>query len=593
MTCVLLACAALPAQDGGALVGRVVDERGDPCVAKVRLCEEPVNPADPRPRHRLELQTDERGYFRAEVRPQTFYRGHAEGAEPRGDHRLVSASRSLLVPGTNPVFVTCPTAPAQAYSRVAAGWEREDLHLFALLDGLPGNEIELERPTATGTAHQGCFGPPGTFALELRTGDGALFANRWTHTPYRMLIDVLPPEEVLIEVVDAAGRPIPDALVEELAGNPVTRAVALQRGQIVRRWRPLGRTGGDGALMTRLPWDGKLLPAEFRFGPAGDLLTVKRPELQPGTDWWSGSPNRIRLTWTPSPPVTGCVLRDGVPVPHLRIEVGPASGVAEHATTTTGADGTFLIDALSATVRDLSLHLPDDERDGQPRRRRVLPLLKHGRRDFGTIELNKFRDATVQVLDERGGPAVGVLVIVHPLHPHYTEASASLQRLPTDAAGRVHLSLAPGNWVVFAGDDRRLGAAAVREGRTTTIALTQLTTLRCTVVGQDGHPVAGQRVGLLIQPRRGAATADAELRGDFNAEEASIVRTCLADFLGNGWPEGVRTDAQGVADLPIPEWLVGRVRVSVASGQGHAGMVEDLDRDTMATGLTLTLQPAR
>jgi protocatechuate 3,4-dioxygenase beta subunit len=255
----------------------------------------------------------------------------------------------------------------------------------------------------------------GTYRLVVRIR-GAVPVVREVAMPAAGTLDLTvrgePGRTVEGSVVDGAGRPLAGAAVQCWDQGEVGSHASAQTDE-EGRFRLSGLTPGA-------PWT-------LRAEAAGHV---------PGTAAAGASEDGpLRLVLLARPRLTGrLVLADGMtPRPYLWVgEGGPC--FALHRTAEVGRDGTFRYALEHVDEECVVVLLPWEGAD------RVLGRFRLGpeeAQDVGAIHVEAGRTVRGRVVDARGGPVAGAVVVVeHPLARGIRDSFVGSREVATDAAGR-------------------------------------------------------------------------------------------------------------------------------------------------------------
>lgn len=491
------------------LVGRAVDAGGQPVAnAQVTLVWSPPGGADAGAPEVVEVESDARGRFIARLRPQEFYSGWAIREVAPGVYRS-SRVHDDLAPGGD-----CELVVDRAVARP----------LVSVFE--PGFWAELGplRCEVATSANHVIFHPvpagepapplPDIARALVRTADGGALCQIELDSPWggvhhgdedggiRLRLPL--PIETGLLVIDEDGEPVQGATVLHPAqrtaggGNGVPPGSALRRvGN--RLWRRAGVTDANGVARVTTP---------LRDGEQWALL-VRHPGMAESV---------VARTWAQAgvANVDGrtALMKDGGfevtmrPATRLRVTAGGEPSPGAEVMLTAKYHGALLLDRAFAGATDArgecELPLPLDPfesmlhvRIGPGAPWQVRRVALNG--ELVRLDLSSQRRLSLQVLDETGGPArglVGVLVAQGSF-----KASSQRAVVSTDQAGRIERGIGPDGWLVFLAGDRHWVAHEVPSVRRAGEHADYVETLTCEAVGARefeitnaaGRPVANCR----------------------------------------------------------------------------------------------------
>jgi hypothetical protein len=553
----VLAASTLLAQERRSIAGRVLEPSGAGVAnAAVVLVEERSDPGSPVPRDVVEAATDDAGRFRAALLPRGVYRAAALGPAREDGGQLVATTldHEFVVDG---VELSGRWRTPVAWRR-ASGFDRWREHgPLRLVACTAFGERDLGDPTVPGWLPPPLVPIADRMVFELRDARGGAIHRLPSSSPTDLAMP--PPVAIDVTVVDAEGRPVAGAEIAHLV-----RAWNLSpRGLFVRertpQWTPrrVGTTDGKGraTVVVALRPQPDDAP-EFAVAMPGTTPTVtvrETPAPAAAMEWVPGA-RRARIVLGLPVPVTGQIVAAAGPVAGLRVQIETNIGPAWFTEARTDAAGQFAAHGIPLRANpgeqvDLVLRIAEADLDAATGRKGslMLPRLRGAERAFGTIDVRQFGSVTLQVYDDRRGPARGVVVLLHPLLPGHNQVEVAPHRLVTDAAGRVDLVCAPGPWLAVASDGRRLGWTAFTEAmHACDLTLPPAVTVRG-LVRDAGAPVAGASVGLDEREHR-------DLCPEGPQPGALFVARCAEVAL----PLRATSDEDGHFELCVPEWWVGR-----------------------------------
>jgi len=471
----------------------------------------------------VEVATDARGFFRADVRPGLPYAAFAAGPPDARGARSRSAVDGWFGAGAT-ITLVCGAADgpfAVAVKGLDAWAAAGPLQRTAR----PACEGGMLLPFAVGNAGDAAGvaqwpAMPGG-AVGIAAADGRLMWLRAAPLGGADALTLPPPRELRALVVDDHGAPVPGATirwrVDVFADGGIDGVQTLRRRIEV----PVGTTLADGTVALRLPID----DPRDRLAGAYAMFVASAPGKQErvsgydGTHWVRDDlriapdgDTTLRFTLPPVPPVRGAVTFDGAPAGRFgaarldvvaKLEVGKGSYMHDPRSyaTAVAADGTFAFDGVPVDVRQSQLLLfPRD--GGAP----IAAPPVAGREPAAPVELTALATLQLSLFDARRGPAAGHVVYLRVEPGPQAAVAPSTLRTCVDAAGRAELALWPGEWFVFAADGEACAWSRVtlRAGQRQgcELRLEAFPVVRGQLRGDDGAPVAGAAVVL-----RGIATA--------------------------------------------------------------------------------------
>jgi len=245
------------------------------------------------------------------------------------------------------------------------------------------------------------------------------------------------------------------------------------------------------------------------------------------------------ITLEPGGAITGRVVREGEPVPGVRIHARREEGYHERAWATTREDGSFAIDQMKAGIQTVYVD-PPESWTAAPVRHVNAPVGEPI--DVGEIELIRGGVVNGLVSDrETGEPVTKVAVTAYPSEEDFP--FAGLWTTYADADGHYELRLPPGRYWLhgdgrgagyqYRGDEPWLHEVEVADGQSVEgfdMSLTPIEahTVTGVVVDEDGRPVEGALVKA-AGGVRGEAQTDAEGRFQIAGEGEGMTALLAID----------------------------------------------------------------
>lgn len=483
--CVLAALAAatlLTAQQRRPLAGLVLDEIGAPLAgARVLLAGE-TSPAWTPATDLVTAVADDDGRFRAMVLECVEYDAWAVGGGRADGSWLASLPTNGVVPGPRLELRTMVLRERRLRVHGLRPWA--DLAPFeARLWLVASGHVVAVPVDQGGNAVVPREWPAGDALVEIRDRAGqALVVDKvdvgeWT-------VSIPAPVAIDVQVEDAAGRPLAGVTVE----RRFRAGARLQPlGHRARRMQAvLGATGPDGRLRARVAaGDGAGSPSALAhlqlrasapgwadafattlrgtlFSAAGSERTVDGVRLLP---FAMREAREItgEVLLAPGRPLQGCSLRIGTR------EILHGDGVGLHMDDAhdarTGADGRFSLDRLGQGAECIELRLGVEALAaavGDQRRTRAFPpgqpfvaAALAAEPPHLRVDLSRLGRLSLQVVDERDGPASGALVVLQSERGDATYIGEGDPRFRLDPAGRATVLLERGPWFLVATDGER------------------------------------------------------------------------------------------------------------------------------------------
>lgn len=585
------AIAVLPAQQQGAAPepvrrahpGRVVDHAGEP-VAGAEVTFVSGTLVHGTPEHVVKAETRANGRFRVELLPTRCYRAWA--IAPAGtlldDVPAATPVVELGVPMTELRF---DATPQQARTRLGVdGFEtwRElgDIRVDVLVEGaraVVGSATVDEQGELT-------LPPLPDLDLELHVHVGGRFVLGLSSVRSGGDTNVPPPQRLRARVVDAAGAPVPGATIRRLwsfwrwGTGPFPEVVNARRFAIAEtdeqgraellfayeqhpfdgerdHWPPLafvasapGFGEGISGFTETVVCNERDVSEQIEERTLPFVLTEQRSievELVPAE-------TGTALFWTGAHGLR-CDENSYTSAVDAAVCAPLVAGAAEVVRwpTTTSEPRLF----VAGVVPRLD--------DADPFRSSATPLpvelvgFRPG--EDLRVELAGIAALRVQLLDRRGGPAMGARLACVSLEAGVDEPFA--WPVQTDPAGRAVLPLLPGRWLLIAqrGDAWVLRDLAVDVGDPVLeLQLEQMPMARFRVVDADGEPVAGAQIS-----SSGASW------GGVGDPVVSVLQEFGHTFASRAL-RGLSSDADGNLDVPLIVADGLDVSVQVRAGAGSS-----------------------
>jgi hypothetical protein len=517
---VFIAClfaAALTAQERRPLIGRVIDNGGQPVAgATVTLFRTPACDATGHDTERIDVRTDERGRFIAQVLPQAGYSAFATGAG--AEDRMLSEVRDLVAAGADLELRLCTHGRPRTLALTGTeGYEAEGPFQLCALP-VAANLLRVPIQLREGKATVPPLPAPLTFAVFDRHGEMLWFQRE----PWNQRLEELrlpPPQSMRMVGHDAAGAAVAGATIAARMGYLQGGHLGPLRPFLGPASRPIGTTAADGSAVVRFP-------AQLTAGK--DTANVEFCASAPGHADARAFSNSARdgvLSFTFPPSLRIRLMANGKPLAEHRTSITSQVGMSR---ATTDAEGwldlrdepgecTIVPDPIALDGASATADLQGGE----------------------TIVLDRLRRLRVQVLEPDRGPARGMPVFL--LHHRWI---FGVDPVYTDAAGRVELRMGSGDWLVFVCDGDRAAWSSVMEGEKGSkcaLTLAPLPRMRCRVVDKEGQPVREAEVTRMESWQ--AANLPRE------GEEHILV--FLAQLMMHPLVSAHRSDQAGLLELPF------------------------------------------
>ena len=518
------AAGALPAQEAAEAIRRptfvrVLDARGEALAnATVFLAGgQPHLGATSGATDALVVASDARGRAQCKLLPGLCYIAWAVGPADAAGHGLASAAAGYF--GAGALFelrCSLPYAPRLLASPGAEAWRDQGPLRWFVLTPYPGAEEEL-LPDAEGRIPV----PPWPQAVvEVRTGDGQPL---WSSAVMDEL-DVPPPREIAVRVVDETGAPI--------AGAAIRLRVTRQRpwnldglgGVVDARFRDLAVTPASGRVTVQVPYavdpfadqtKGELLLfASVRGRPAvaGGVFARALYQDERKVVVTAATEHELVFTIRRVEPLAGrCRTVPAGTTAHLAAICklfSDRNGYTHDArsfVTTVGEDGTFVFDDVPGELHScrLTMLLPDGRTGSAPlfaaMAGRELPTQvaapASGRP--APSDATNVTALRLRVTDPDGGPARGMVAFLVPGDLNGVLLRDSLVRVPLDAAGATSVAIVQGQWIVMvrsAAGYAATKAEVAKPEMELPLAMQPLATMKLRLLDAEGEPIAGARV---------------------------------------------------------------------------------------------------
>ncbi|HZN40271.1 MAG TPA: carboxypeptidase-like regulatory domain-containing protein [Planctomycetota bacterium] len=480
----LFACSTVVAQRRQPLVGSVVDAAGKPLAgALVTLVEDDSDEVGLDPVDVCTATTSERGRFVVSALVGVPYTALAVGLEVDGKalvgrpvHRASCGQVCTLrvdLQGRRR-RIAMPLAPEL---RAVPG-----LHVRMGFPGCPGHHVVLP------IDEQGIEVPPNQVVAHcsLRDGQGAFLgtiAVLETGDP----VAILPsPYLLAVRVVDDAAKPVEGARVAVQDGSTgmVFEGPAVQtdaKGNASLLW------GGWRDPFEDPPETLYVVATKAGFSEGASGWVCKQPFV--GFEVAKQHQGRVLLVpLRKSSPPRGVVDKAFAgkkarvsAMGNVRFEPGGVYFLPRQYNVVIDADGSYTVPELAPGASTVRLLLPPLEG------RRVVTLPTHAPA-LPHAEPADCEDLVAQVIDERGGPAIGAQVL---LAAH--AAGMLVQPLVPDAAGKIERRLQRGRWTLFAMDATGWAACELDGAAPNplTLRLVAKPQRRVRVLDRDGRAVGG------------------------------------------------------------------------------------------------------
>lgn len=607
----LFALAPLAAQARKPLLGTVVDAAGKPVAGAVVQLTVPGRDGAP-PLDALDATTDERGRFRAQALPCTRYEAWAAGPADGDGVQMVSEVTALAVGQ--------PASLAVRWKGGAGSIDVEDLDAwqarapFTLRTTIAGRATDV--PVA---AKDGGHAAP----LAARPRDGAdaavfdrdgrfVYGNR-VAARANVRLRVPPPFEAALKVVDENGQPIAGARIVQLPrgdgmriGPTTTTALQLKSSpEPTAGPVELGVTGADGVLKALFASRGTPLKGDRPFG--GDLrlcaLASGRAPSYGGADYSDiyedgkavdgKEREALKFTLRPAAPLRVRVVDGPRQVAGVAVTLRGSADIAsgqgwsreweDVRRALTDADGRVALPSPppfgDRTSFRLELDGPLPLGDGQlpfPARPVLLAPIPRDPAAKDTevvVDLATFATVTFAVRDESGGPGRGAQIAVLPVGGPDVENAVVMS---PDAAGRLAVRLAPGEWIAVACTQDGFVMTSFVAGQAAEVALpiAPFPRMRARLVDGAGKPVVGARF-VVTETRYSSSVG-----GGVGEQAMQELHSQFAQSWSNSLLLRAKSDEAGVLQTPfLPSDRVelrGCFTAGKQSSEFHTAIAEDL-----------------
>jgi hypothetical protein len=494
----LLAALTLPAQDRVPIVGRVLDDRGQPMAgATVTLVWDQPDVAGLVEPDVVVAKTDERGRFVGNVLRGVGYFAFAVGLESNGK-ALVSQLQRDLGPG-RANELTCTQKGRRRRAKL------DDLDVWG---GPPAVRAQLTLPGLPAYRLPIAIDDSGRVELppiaevtrfELTDRDGGVLC--WT-VPGGAAVPV-GASKVRVRVVDDKGQPVAGAavLVRHDWGDGGYRLLDYAgRDAFCRR---AGVTGADGTLEVMVSCD-QGDPFVSRPQKSIVLLAQKEGFAEGASGWLEGTlidwriggaheKGEVRIALEPAQPFALRLVGANLAGRTVRL-LALGLAASEHGSmylprtydVAVAADGSVSVPCFPRHVGRTMLVVPPDGALAPL----LLPLQSH---EAGVVDLGQVQPLTLEVLDERKGPAAGAAVLLVPRDGDTIDIAHAPALVP-DAAGKVEVRMQPGRWNLLAVDRTGWAELALDElpaNKRLSVQLEPKPAKRVRIVDAQGRPLAG------------------------------------------------------------------------------------------------------
>jgi len=525
------------------------------------------------------VTTDKRGRFRAKICPGTRHLVWAigPGNSERGCSRAVWTNSGRQVE-----LQLGKTRPACSLSvRNLEPWQ--DLAPFRLrfaVDGVAIPEIEMQLDPESSCELP--FLPAGSVQIEVIDKNGETLCLKYIRGRETDSISVAPPQEVPMRAVDGDGQPLAGATVRArltgygYRGQSYTYAVSPPSPVL---WRVLGVTGEDGRLIGRISSDQNPFYGRrelmFVAEKKGHKTTYSGFSQGPYFDGRQiGTTGCTELTFTlPKADLhTGRVLLDeqrGLANQQvtlrldIRVEFHDDSGWLHDELilrSRTDANGVFRFPQLQGKINNIDVLLtgrqpramliPQALQRSAPRRAVVLHSMEQPDAEQMTFRVDKMKTIEVQVLDELGGPARNVeLMLISFENRESGFCNNVTMRATTDSAGRCAMLVQQGKWFLFGRNARHMVQLSfdVDDHQRHQLRLEPMPFMHGRIVDADEQPIGGAKLSVK-RSRRSSGGKPTGLE-------------VIANSLNSRWISRTRSDENGqffcaYIDLPSHDYTV-------------------------------------
>lgn len=495
---------AVPAQERRALHGQVVDGSGKPLAgARVRLCWTPVGWPSRGEADQVEVRSDDRGRFVAQLLPQLAYSGHAVAERAEGS--LASAAVAGLAAGQS---VTLHADRAVAPGRIS---------LRSAMEWPVPQPLQLEVAAAAASPWfvpvvDGEVPPlPQPWLALVRDAAGEPLWLGPTREEGKSHVVVLPLHcEVEFLVHGAGGRPLAGAQAHVLMGSSAESLQGAGWFEAVppRIWRPLGKSDQHGVLRTVMVNDPSGASAMVIAAPGYAEMQVLRDAA--GKILVGGQPGKPPTSLT-QPAALGLapaarlqVLERDMPLAGAAVVISSTSSQRHRDRTAelrTDALGQVELPLGEPPVESL-LHVQVAGGPWQYRR------IAWAAGKTTTVDLASQRRLELQCVRPDGGPASGFVGVLVAAGSHL--AARHQVVVATDQGGRLLRTVGPDAWALLLTDGDSYASFEVPRydadpplPARVVLAARPFQRLAVTVEEAVGRPLAGatwQWQGLMFRP---------------------------------------------------------------------------------------------
>jgi protocatechuate 3,4-dioxygenase beta subunit len=533
----------LLAQERRPLLGKVVDADGKPLPnATVQLAHVPRGGEAEVAADHMQVTTDERGRFRADVWSCTEYRLWAVGTADAAGSCLASQIAQANANQVVELRAAKPFAKRHVIVRGAGTWtELAPLRLRVVPSG-----VELPDMTFPIGADERVELPPlpdAFVTFEVLDKNDAVVLAQCIRTDGDWQLGLPRLRPLAMRVVDDRGAPVAGAEIRSRCTPPGQEPGLLAASRWRTHTRLLGATDADGRLTSSVPYERDpftedagqiLLLLAHKAGHTAAVSGFASCQFHDGqrvTDAEVLAAKELRFTLRPSGPMQLTIASGQKPVTGVRSTVHTFLSIPTSDRTVLNcdldwrgaADAEGRIEVASPpptctrTVVTLAadaaaVGLPAELRKELPLHPVVLRRLPRPPAEPLRIDLNTFVTLRIAVLDENKAPArdAQLLLIEQDAQGH---DEWTPQFVP-NGTGQLTLLVQPGTWALFARNEtgyafRTFDAAAEPD---LTMQLEPVRVLRGKVVDAAGKPVAGAELAGITSAWLGPAHDDVDRR---------------------------------------------------------------------------------